>query len=93
MLYIFNIIEEKNCFVHFVNCVLHLQYVQLIPNVLVVPENSSLSNVLDIFIVNAKKNAGVHFVPHVLTVPYVLVAPHVLPMIYVMMFFVSSNVL
>ena len=55
MLYIFIIIEEKNCFVHFVTCVLHVQYVQLIPYVLVVPENSSLSNMLDIFIVIEKK--------------------------------------
>ena len=80
MFYIYIIIEGKNCFVHFVTCVLHVQYVQLIPYVLVVPEKSSLSNVLDIFIV-IEKNAGVHFVPHVLTVSYVLVALHVLPML------------
>ena len=83
MLYISIIIEEKHCFVHFVTCVLHVQYVQLIPYVLVVPENSFASNVLDIYIV-IEKFFGVHFVPHVLTVPHVLVAPHVLPMLFVM---------
>ena len=68
--------------------------VLVIPFVLVVLGDFSLSTVLGILIVIKRNIAGFHFVPHILNVPYVLlVVPHVLPVPYLMIVFCILNVL
>ena len=57
--------------------------VLIIPFVLVVLDDSSFSNVLDILIVIKRNIAGVHFDPHILNVPSVLVVPHILLLFFV----------
>ena len=49
--------------------------VLIIPFVLVVLNDSSFSNVLDILIVIKRNIACVHYVPRILNVPFVLVVP------------------
>ena len=57
--------------------VLCVSNVPIVPFVLIVPKDSALFNVLDIFIITERNEADVRVVPFVLIMPYVLVVAHV----------------
>ena len=57
--------------------VLCVPNVPIVPFVQIVPKDSALSKLLDIFIITERNEADVRVVPFVLIIPYVLVVAHV----------------